>query len=444
MKKVIIIGAGLAGCEAALTLARFGIGSTIYEQKPQTRSYAHKSDNFSELVCSNSLRSADLNSGIGLLKNEMRALNSPFMSVADNCSLPAGKALAVDREKFSRQITDMIIHNPNIKVINKQIGSLDEAELLGEDKLIIMAAGPMLSENLADSLANFTGQDNCYFYDAIAPIVWASSINKDRAFVASRYEHKDENSGESGDYINCPMNRDEYNLFYEELLKGEIFKGHDDEPVKHFEGCMPIEALAARGPKTLVFGPFKPVGLIDPRTQKRPWAVVQLRAESVNKEAYNLVGCQTKLLQKEQRRIFGLIPGLENAEFLRYGSMHRNTYINAPETLNLDLSLKTKANCFIAGQLSGVEGYVESAASGHWLALQIKAILSGEKLDFPPNTTAIGALLAHLQRPVKKFQPSNINFGLMPEIKGKKKERKALYKERAENDFKKWLQKNKM
>lgn len=439
MHKIAIIGAGLAGSECALALARAGISSVIFEQKPLHKSPAHVSDLFAELVCSNSLRSDEATSAVGLLKMEMRSLDSPFMRAADECRVPAGKALAVNREEFARTLTRQIMNSPLIKVHERQIRSLDDPALL-PFSTIVLASGPLTSGPLSENLAREIGEKHCYFYDAIAPIIWTASLDMNVVFRASRYG---QNTQDEGDYLNCPMNRDEYMNFYEALCAGKTTPVHEFEKEIHFEGCMPIEALASRGPRTLSFGPLKPVGLVDPRTGKRPWAVLQLRAESRNGDACNLVGCQTKLLQSEQRRIFSLVPGLEKAEFIRYGSMHRNTYINAPLVLNPDLSLKSRPNVFLAGQISGVEGYVESAATGLLLANFLERRARGLSFPPPPAATAMGSLLAHLQNPVKHFQPSNATFGLMPEpeMPLRKKDRKAYYAERAQNAFAAWLSK---
>lgn len=454
--KIAIVGAGLAGCECARVLADRGIPSTLFEQKPTTRSEAHVSDNLSELVCSNSLRSDALASGIGLLKQELRDLGSPFMADADAARVPAGKALAVDRERFSESVTRAVQENPLIDLKHEAIASLDDERLAGFEH-VVLAAGPLASEPLSKSLAEAVGMEHCYFYDAIAPIVWGHSLDMSIVFRGSRYgdEKKADGgsaqsrsgdalvdagqTGDEGDYLNCPMTREEYNVFYEALCSAEKVKAHDFE--KHFEGCMPIEALAERGPRTLVFGPMKPVGFTDPRTGRRPWALLQLRAENLACDAYNLVGCQTKLTYPEQARVFRLVPGLANAEFARFGSMHRNTYVNAPLVLADDSSLKCRPNVFLAGQVSGVEGYVESAAHGHWAALVLAARIRGETLPKPPVTTALGALLGHLATPQKKFQPSNAHFGLMPapEHRIPKKERKEWYASRGREAFAAWL-----
>ncbi len=438
-QRIAIIGGGLAGCECALQLAHAGIMVTLFEQKPAHRSPAHISDSLGELVCSNSFRSDELASGVGLLKHEMRLLNSQLMRIADTVRVPAGKALAVDRELFAATITANIEQHPNITLVHEHIPSIDCAALQGFER-IVLAAGPLASDSLAASLAQALGQEHLYFYDAIAPIVHGESLDMSVIFRGSRYEEPGQ-----GDYLNCPMNRDEYTAFYEALMQGDKVRGHNFEQEHHFEGCMPIEALAERGEKTLLFGPMKPVGFTDPRTNHRPWAILQLRAENANNTMFNLVGCQTKLTYAAQDRIFRLIPGLQNVDFVRYGSMHRNTYVNAPKALNADLSLVPQPHIHLAGQITGVEGYVESIASGLWLGLYLAAQYRGKTLPQPPVTTALGALLNHLQvTPHKRFQPSNVHFGLMPEPTAedgrlRKKERKAWYSQRAVTSFAKWL-----
>lgn len=436
---VAVVGGGLAGCECALHLARAGIPVTLFEQKPGRISPAHTMPELAELVCSNSLRSNELTSGIGLLKQELRELGSVFMAVADQCAVPAGKALAVDRELFARTMTSLVEAEPQITLARQEITALDDPALAGFSEVVI-AAGPLASENLSQSLAQAVGGAQLYFYDAIAPIVAADSVDMSIAFRGSRYQ--DPNDPETpGDYINCPFNRDEYLAFHEALLAAEKVGTRDFEKEIHFEGCMPIEALAARGEKTLSFGPLKPVGFTDPRTGHRPWAVVQLRAENRNASMYNLVGCQTKLTYAAQAQVFRRIPGLENAEFVRFGSMHRNTYVNAPEVLTADLRLKSREHIWLAGQITGVEGYVESAACGLWVAMLLAARRAERELLPPPETTALGALLGHLRTPVKRFQPSNAHFGLMPDLpeRAKKKDRKALFSQRARGDFTAWL-----
>ena len=442
---VALVGGGLAGCECALRLARSGHDVVLFEQKPLHRSPAHVNDNLAELVCSNSLRSDELTSGVGLLKAEMRALGSRFMEAADACRVPAGKALAVDREAFARQMSQLVESEANIRLVRHQVQSLDDAVLepfRGEGRAIVVAAGPMASDGLSASLAGVLGEKHCYFYDAIAPIVWTHSLNMDVVFRASRYGQENGEGEGEGDYLNCPMSREEYDVFYQALLDAQKVAAHEFEQEKHFEGCMPVEALAERGPRTLTFGPLKPVGFVDPRTGRRPWAIVQLRAENANSDTCNLVGCQTKLTQGEQARVFRLVPGLEKVEFARFGSMHRNTYVNAPQVLAEDLSLNVLPGVFLAGQITGVEGYVESAASGLWLALLLDARARGGKLPTPPAESALGALINHLRTPVKRFQPSNAHFGLMPELgeRARKKDRKALYSARAQEAFGSWLQ----
>ena len=442
---VALGGGGLAGCECALRLARSGHDVVLFEQKPLHRSPAHVNDNLAELVCSNSLRSDELTSGVGLLKAEMRALGSRFMEAADACRVPAGKALAVDREAFARQMSQLVESEANIRLVRHQVQSLDDAVLepfRGEGRAIVVAAGPMASDGLSASLAGVLGEKHCYFYDAIAPIVWTHSLNMDVVFRASRYGQENGEGEGEGDYLNCPMSREEYDVFYQALLDAQKVAAHEFEQEKHFEGCMPVEALAERGPRTLTFGPLKPVGFVDPRTGRRPWAIVQLRAENANSDTCNLVGCQTKLTQGEQARVFRLVPGLEKVEFARFGSMHRNTYVNAPQVLAEDLSLNVLPGVFLAGQITGVEGYVESAASGLWLALLLDARARGINLPTLPSESALGALINHLRTPVKRFQPSNAHFGLMPELgeRARKKDRKALYSARAQQAFGSWLQ----
>lgn len=430
-----IIGAGLAGCECAFYLAKQGLKCTLYEMRPQIKTEAHNTPNLGELVCSNSLRSEDENTGPGLLKQELKALDSLLMEAAIKTRVPAGKALAVDRELFSSYITDVISKEPNIILQRKEITSLNANELSGA-KAVVIATGPLTSEALSKDLAALLGEQQLYFYDAIAPIIYADSVNLNRAFWGARY------LPDNDDYLNCPFTEEEYHSFCNALQEGQKTPAHNFEKEIHFEGCMPIEALAERGAMTLAFGPFKPVGFIDPHTGKRPFAIMQLRAEDLNRSMFNLVGCQTKLTYPEQARIFRMIPGLEQAEFVRYGSMHRNTYINAPQVLNQNLTLKTAPHIYMAGQITGVEGYIESAACGLWVGMLLAAKEKGCKLTQPPVQTALGALLNHLQTPVKNFQPSNINFGLMPELnkRMRKNERKAAYAERAREYFEEWLE----
>jgi methylenetetrahydrofolate--tRNA-(uracil-5-)-methyltransferase len=423
---VAVIGGGLAGSEAAYQLARAGISTTLFEMKPARFSPAHQHEGLAELVCSNSLRSTDPESGIGLLKMEMEQLDSLIMQAARTTAIPAGKALAVDRERFSQEITRQLEELEGLAIVRQEITSLDDP-LLEPFSRVIIAAGPLASEPLTRSLLAATGENDLYFYDAIAPIVSTDSIDMDKAFWGSRY------NPEEKDYLNCPLTEKEYKDFVRALKEGTRVKPRDFEETIHFEGCLPIETMADRGEQTLAFGPLKPVGLIDPRTGGQPFACVQLRAENRDKTAMNMVGFQTKLTYPEQKRIFSMIPGLEHAEFERMGSIHRNTFVNAPRVLTPHLP-----GFFLAGQITGVEGYLESGATGLWLGL----FLSKKITSLPPVTTALGALLHHLQTPAKKFQPSNVNFGLMPglERRAKKKDRKSLYAARAIKDFNEWLQ----
>ena len=434
ISRVAVIGGGLAGCECALCLARAGLNVTLFEQKPLVFSPAHTSPLLAELVCSNSLRSDELASGIGLLKQEIRELGSELMKFADSVRVPAGKALAVDRDAFAQAVTRRVEAEPGIALVHAEITSLDAPELAGFDKVVV-AAGPLAGASLSASLAEVAGGEHLYFYDAIAPIVTADSIDMSIAFPGSRYEEPGE-----GDYLNCPMTEDEYKAFYNGLMQGERVAARDFEQERHFEGCMPVEALAERGERTLAFGPLKPVGFIDPRSGRRPYALLQLRPENSNRTMYNLVGCQTKLTYAAQAEVFRLVPGLARADFVRFGSMHRNTYVNAPQTLAPDLSLRARPHIHLAGQITGVEGYVESMACGLWAGMLLVAASRGESLSAPPRETALGGLLAHLATPVKRFQPSNAHFGLMPEpdVRVKKKERKAWYSQRAREAFAAW------
>ena len=436
LASVAVIGGGLAGCECALALAQAGVAVTVFEMKPLRFSPAHVSPDLAELVCSNSFRSDAPDSAVGLLKEEMRRLGSLCMAVAEETRVPAGKALAVDRDLFSAQVTARILAQPGISLERREILSLspDEDSALAGFDAVVAAAGPLAGDGLTASLQGYTGENHLYFYDAIAPVVDGASVDLDVAFWGSRY-HPEET-----DYLNCPMTREEYTVFYEALLEGKTFTAHGFEEEKHFEGCMPVEALAGRGFKTLAFGSLKPVGFDDPRTGRRPFALLQLRPENRNKTMFNLVGCQTKLTHGEQERIFRLIPGLENAEFVRFGSMHRNTFVNAPKVLAGDLSLLAAPRVHLAGQITGVEGYVESAATGLWLGLLLGARAAGRDIAPPPVETALGSLLGHLRLPVKRFQPSNVQFGLMPElgVRAGKANRKALYAERAREAFAAW------
>ena len=424
-----IIGAGLAGCEAAWQLAQAGCDVVLYEMKPHHFSPAHHSENLAELVCSNSFRSAEPETGIGLLKLEMAELGSLVMEVAKGTEVPAGKALAVDRDLFASEMTRRILEHPRITLVRREIEALSELDEEGHAALIV-TAGPLASDALSADLARIVGREALAFYDAIAPIVLTESVDMSVAFWASRY------APEEKDYLNCPMSEEEYLAFVRELVAGEKVEPREFEKEIHFEGCLPIEVMAERGEMTLSFGPLKPVGLIDPRTGRQPYAVIQLRAENLEKTAMNMVGFQTKLKYGEQKRIFAMIPGLEHAEFLRLGSIHRNTYVLAPEVLTPALELRNRPGAYLAGQISGVEGYLESAATGLWLGLHLAG-----KIDLPPQETALGALLGHLRTPAKHFQPSNVHFGLMPALnrKAPKKKRKELYAQRAREVWKSWI-----
>ncbi len=435
MKTINIIGAGLAGSEITYYLAKHNFKINLYEMRPKKFTPAHKTSNFSELVCSNSFRSMDKYHPAGILKNELEILDSFLLKKAKEFSIPGGNALTIDRDKFSRNITKIINSLPNVNIINQEITNL----IFNEPA--VLATGPLTSETLAESLKKVTGDEHFYFYDAIAPIVDADSINMDYAFYGNRYSEES-----STDYINCPLNEEEYYKFINELINAKIFPYRDFEKGIHFEGCMPIEEMASRGKMTLAFGPMKPVGLKDPKTGKQAFAIVQLRRENKEGTAFNIVGFQTKMTIKEQDRVFRLIPALKNAKFLRYGSLHRNIYINSPEVLNNDLSLKKLPNVYIAGQLSGVEGYIESIAQAAIVARIIHYKLIGKKFIYPPKNTAIGALYHFLREKKKKFIPSNINFSLFQygeEIKKikNKKLRKKLLTEQAEESFNMWIKK---
>ncbi|MDR0239691.1 MAG: methylenetetrahydrofolate--tRNA-(uracil(54)-C(5))-methyltransferase (FADH(2)-oxidizing) TrmFO [Deltaproteobacteria bacterium] len=436
MDHIVVIGGGLAGCECAYHLARAGLRVTLFEQKPARFSPAHSSENLAELVCSNSLRSNDLSSGVGLLKQEMRELGSLVMEAAEKTRVPAGKALAVDRELFSRLISERIAAEANITLVRREITGLDDPAVHAASRVVV-AAGPLASDALGASLSELTG-GHLYFYDAIAPIVLGDSVDMNIAFRGTR--HADPEGDKPGDYLKCPMNKEEYLNVHNALCGARVTPTRDFEKELHFEGCMPIESLAARGERTLCFGPFKPVGFLDPRTGRRPWALVQLRTENLNSSAYNLVGCQTKLVQSEQARVFRLIPGLAQVEFLRYGSMHRNSYVDAPRVLDEELALRARPQVHLAGQICGVEGYVESTACGLWVGMLLAAKTRGRALALPPPESALGALLGHLRRAAKRFQPSNAHFGLMPELRErvKKQERRARYAERGRSAFAAW------
>jgi methylenetetrahydrofolate--tRNA-(uracil-5-)-methyltransferase len=430
---VMIVGGGLAGCEAAWQLLRRGHAVHLFEMKPQKFSPAHKTQHLAELVCSNSLKSNDPGSAPGQLKDEMRRLGSLILTAADQTAVAAGSALAVDRVEFSLRIEAALLREKLFSLLRREITEIPA------DVLTIIATGPLTSDLLAAALQQKLGGSSLYFYDAIAPIVYADSINMEKVYWASRYDKG------TPDYLNCPLSEDEYQHFREELLQGEKVALRDFEEVKHFEGCLPVEVLATRGRDTLAFGPMKPVGLINPHTGALPHAVVQLRRENASGTLFNLVGFQTKLTWPAQERIFRMIPGLENVRFARMGSIHRNTYIHSPSLLTPSLQLKTDPSIFFAGQVTGVEGYMESTAMGLLAGLNAANILEGKQLVPPPPTTAIGALARYITsaESAKNFQPMNINFGILEPLltkKMKKKEKHLLYGKRAMHDLTCWMQ----
>ncbi len=413
----IIVGAGLAGSEAAWQAVSRGVRVKLIEMRPAKLTPAHTGGDFAELVCSNSLRANALENAVGLLKEEMRRLGSLIMSCADKTRVPAGGALAVDRVLFARCVTEKLHNHPLVEIVR------DEAVSLPEGKVLIIATGPLTSNELAEAIRSMTGEEYLYFYDAVAPIVMAESINTDKVFRSSRY-----GKGEDA-YLNCPFNKEEYERFWSALVNAEKAPRKSFERELHFEGCMPVEALAARGRDTLLYGPMKPVGLVDPRTGRRPYAVVQLRQENNEGTMYNLVGFQTSLKWDEQRRVLSLIPGLENAEIARFGVMHRNTYINSPVLLNPTFQSRIRETLFFAGQLTGVEGYVESAAAGLVAGINASRILSGQKPLVFPRETAHGSLAHYITTADPgRFQPMNINFGLLPPADMRINDKKQRYR----------------
>ena len=455
---ITVIGGGLAGSEAAYQIAKRNIKVKLYEMKPIKFSPAHSNKDLAEIVCSNSFKSNLLTNACGLLKEELRRLDSLLIKIADETSVAAGQALAVDREEFSKKVTEEIENNSLIEVINKEVTDIEE---LAKDGIVIIATGPLTSDTLAKDISKVTGEDKLYFYDAAAPIISKDSINFNIAFYGDRYSQekkKDETveewkerlkkqEGKEQSYINLPMNKDEYENFWKELVNAEVVTLHDFEKREIFEGCMPIEIMAKRGIDTLRYGPLKPVGFDDPRTAKRPYAIVQLRQDDSKASIYNIVGFQTNLKYGEQKRVFSLIPGLENAEFIKYGVMHRNTYINSSNLLDKTYCLNSNKNIYFAGQITGVEGYVESISSGLLAALNaIEKFKQSKNQIMFPETTVIGALAKYISTPNKKFQPMNANFGILPELEGKKiKDKKLRYQEfanRSLNDLEKGFSKN--
>jgi len=427
---IVVIGAGLAGCEAVWQIAKRGGEVILYEMKPEVYSPAHRSPFFAEIVCSNSFKSESLENGPGVLKKEMELLESFILKTAKETRVPAGDSLAVDREVFSKGITQVIERLENVEILRKEVSAIPE------DGITIIATGPLTSETLSREIQRITGDQHLFFYDAISPIVTADSIDFEKVFKASRY-------GKGGnDYINCPMGEDEYYRFMDALNQAEKVPIRNFERMYLFEGCLPVEELAARGKDTLAFGPLKPVGLIDPKTGRQPFAVIQLRQEDRFGTLFNLVGFQTRLKQEEQKKVFRMIPGLEKAEFVRLGSVHRNTFIDSPRLMKESLQLRNRPNLFFTGQITGVEGYMESTAMGLLAGINAFRKARGMETVFPPATTAMGALIHYITHsPTIPFQPMNINFGLFPPLQGKARgrERRRLLAKRALNEMEKWM-----
>ena len=425
IEHINVIGGGLAGCEAAYQIAKRGIKVKLYEMKPVKFSPAHSNENLAEIVCSNSFKSNLLTNACGLLKEELRMLDSLLIRIADENSVPAGQALAVDREMFAQRITEKIEENPNIEIVKKEVTEINL------DEINIIATGPLTSDELFKNISKIIGNEELHFYDAAAPIIEKDSIDMNIAFIGDRY-----GKGEA-DYINLPMNKEEYESFWNELVNAEIVELHEFEKREIFEGCMPVEVMAKRGIDTLRYGPLKPVGFDDPRTGKRPYALVQLRQDNTAGTIYNMVGFQTNLKFGEQKRIFSMIPGLENADFVKYGVMHRNTFINSSKLLDSTFRMKNSKNIFFAGQITGVEGYVESIASGLIAGINVaNQILKKDSLTFP-NDTMIGALCNYISTENEKFQPMNANFGILPKLPIKIKDKQERYKKLADNSISK-------
>lgn len=429
---VTVVGAGLAGSEAAWQIAQSGVRVKLYEMRPKTQTPAHHTDKFAELVCSNSLRANSLTNAVGVLKEEMRRFDSVIIGAADKCAVPAGGALAVDRHEFAQYVTDAVRNHPLIEVINEEVTEIPEG-------IVVIATGPLTSPALSGKLKELTGEEYLYFYDAAAPIIEKDSIDMDKVFVASRYD-----KGEAA-YLNCPMTEEEFNRFYDALITAEEAPLKEFEKEIYFEGCMPIEVMAKRGRQTMLFGPLKPVGLIDPRTGKQPFAVVQLRQDNGAATLYNMVGFQTHLKWPEQKRVFSLIPGLENCEIVRYGVMHRNTFINSPRLLRPTYQYKGRDTLFFAGQMTGVEGYVESAASGLLAGINAARLAKGEELLVLPPETVIGSMARYITTAdPNNFQPMNANFGLVPELPKRirnKREKNEKLAERALDTIQNFTQK---
>ncbi|GIW41758.1 MAG: methylenetetrahydrofolate--tRNA-(uracil-5-)-methyltransferase TrmFO [Candidatus Binatia bacterium] len=425
---VTVVGGGLAGSEAAWQLACRGVPVRLYEMRPRRQTEAHRSEKLAELVCSNSFRNNTLDTAVGVLKEEMRKLGSVIMEVADRCQVPAGAALAVDRELFAEGVTSLVEGHPLVEVVREELERIPPG-------IVIVATGPLTSPSFSSHLQSVLGEKYLYFYDAISPIVTAESIDPEVTFRASRYDKGGE------DYINCPLTREQYYAFVDALLAAEKVPTREFERCIYFEGCMPIEEMARRGRESLAFGPMRPVGLVDPRTGERPYAVVQLRQDDRNATLYNMVGFQTRMKYPEQRRVFRMIPGLEKAEFVRLGSLHRNTFVNSPRVLLPTLQLRANPDVFLAGQLIGVEGYVESAAAGLLAGINAARRLRGEPLLVPPPTTSLGSVLAYVCDPQRRdFQPMNANFGLFPPVPGARgAERRRRQAARALRDMDAWI-----
>lgn len=415
MKEINVIGAGLAGSEAAWQAAQAGVAVKLYEMRPKKSTEAHHTNNFAELVCTNSLRGNNLTNAVGVLKEEMRRLDSVIITSADKTAVPAGGALAVDRDDFSELVTKRVKEHPLVTVIEEEITEIP-------DGITVIATGPLTSEPLSKAIQAFNGSEGFYFYDAAAPIVDKSTINMDKVYLKSRYD-----KGEAA-YLNCPMNEEEFYAFREALVNAEVAPLKEFEKEKFFEGCMPIEVMAGRGPKTMLFGPMKPVGLEDPKTGKRPYAVIQLRQDNAAASLYNIVGFQTHLKWGEQKRVFRMIPGLEEAEFVRYGVMHRNSFMNSPELLQQTYQSEKREDLFFAGQMTGVEGYVESAASGLMAGINAAKLAKGEAPIIMPQETTIGSMAYYITHAEgKHFQPMNANFGLLPELPERIRDKKSRY-----------------
>lgn len=411
MKKITIIGAGLAGSEAAWQIAKRGIEVRLVEMRPKKQSPAHHTAEFAELVCSNSLRAAGLTNAVGILKEEMRQLDSLIMRAADEARVPAGGALAVDRNQFSRKVTEILENHPLIEVVR------EEEAAIPKEGIVVVASGPLTSDALSEDIARYTGGTSLYFYDAAAPIVEGDSLDMEKIFRQSRYQ-----KGDGDDYLNCPMNEEEYQRFYEALIEAEVAPRKEFEPLKLFEGCMPIEELGRRGRDTMRYGPLKPVGILDPHTGKRPYAVIQLRQENKESTLFNLVGFQTHLKWPEQKRVFRMIPGLENAEFARYGVMHRNTFLDSPRLLEATQQLRKEPRIFFAGQMTGVEGYVESAASGLIAGINAGRLFNNEEPVVFPVEMVMGSLMRYISSyDGKNFQPMNATMGLLPPLETEKR-----------------------